>query len=52
MLFPMPSDQVGETAGGICTRERLGGLLKFYHREAACSFLTIRPGFRQRGMDE
>jgi len=35
ILFPVPSDRVGETAGRIYTRERLGGLLKFYHREAA-----------------
>jgi len=35
ILFPTPPDRVGETAGKICTRERLGGLLKFYHREAA-----------------
>jgi putative transposase len=35
ILFPTPPDRVGETAGRICTRERLGGLLKFYHREAA-----------------
>jgi transposase InsO family protein len=35
ILFPTPSDRVGETAGRIRTRERLGGLLKFYHREAA-----------------
>lgn len=35
ILFPMPPDRVGETAGRICTRERLGGLLRFYYREAA-----------------
>ena len=35
ILFPTPPDRMGETAGRICTRERLGGLLKFYHREAA-----------------
>jgi hypothetical protein len=35
ILFPTPSDRVGEREGRVCTRERLGGLLKFYHREAA-----------------
>jgi len=35
ILFPTPPDRVSETAGRICTRERLGGLLRFYHREAA-----------------
>ena len=35
ILFPVPADRVGETAGEIRTRERLGGLLKFYYRAAA-----------------
>ena len=35
ILFPTQSDRVGESSGEIQTRERLGGLLKFYHREAA-----------------
>ena len=35
ILFPVPADRIGETSGQIRTRERLGGLLKFYHREAA-----------------
>ena len=35
ILFPVPADRVGETAGEIRTRERLGGLLKFYYRDAA-----------------
>ena len=35
ILFPAPADRIGETSGEIRTRERLGGLLKFYHREAA-----------------
>jgi len=35
ILFPAPADRIGESSGAICTRERLGGLLKFYHREAA-----------------
>ena len=35
ILFPAPADRVGEPSGEIRTRERLGGLLKLYHREAA-----------------
>jgi Integrase core domain len=35
ILFPRPEDRVGESTGEIQTRERLGGLLKFYYREAA-----------------
>jgi transposase InsO family protein len=35
ILFPEAGDRVGETSGEICTRERLGGLLRFYYREAA-----------------
>jgi len=35
VLFPVPEDRIGEASGEIRTRERLGGLLKFYHREAA-----------------
>lgn len=35
ILFPAPADRIGEPTGEIHTRERLGGLLKFYHREAA-----------------
>ena len=35
ILFPAPSDRVGQTTGRIQTRERLGGLLRFYYREAA-----------------
>jgi putative transposase len=35
ILFPAPADRVGEATGEIRTRERLGGLLKFYHRAAA-----------------
>ena len=30
-----PSDEVGQVAGKIECRERLGGLLKYYHRSAA-----------------
>jgi len=35
ILLPTPDDRIGETNGTLCTRERLGGLLKFYHRAAA-----------------
>ena len=35
ILFPTPSDRVGEREGRVCTRERLGALPKFYHRDAA-----------------
>ena len=30
-----PGDEVGQGAGKIECRERLGGLLKYYHRDAA-----------------
>ena len=30
-----PGDEVGERAGTIECRERLGGLLRYYHRRAA-----------------
>ncbi len=33
--FPSPDDRVGASTGTITRRERLGGLLNFYHREAA-----------------
>ena len=35
ILFPAPADRIGESIGEIRTCERLGGLLKFYHRNAA-----------------
>ena len=35
ILFPAPEDRIGERAGDIQNRERLGGLLKCYCREAA-----------------
>jgi len=35
ILFPEPADRVGEAAGEIRTRKRLGGLLKFHYRAAA-----------------
>jgi putative transposase len=33
--FPKPADRLGESSGEILKRERLDGLLKLYHREAA-----------------
>ncbi len=35
ILFPAPEDRIVEMSGDIQTREGLGGLLKFYCREAA-----------------
>jgi len=35
ILFPAAADRIGELSGEIRTRQRLGGLLKFYYREAA-----------------
>jgi hypothetical protein len=35
ILFPAAADRIGSSSGKIQTRERLGGLLKFYHRVAA-----------------
>ncbi len=35
ILFPKVEDRIGESSGQIQTRERLGSLLKFYHRDAA-----------------
>ena len=35
ILFPQTADRVGEADGSIAVRERLGGRLKFYYREAA-----------------
>ena len=35
ILFPAPEDCIGERSGELSTHERLGGLLKFYHREGA-----------------
>jgi hypothetical protein len=31
----LPGSEVGQKVGGITCRERLGGLLKYYHRQAA-----------------
>jgi putative transposase len=30
-----PGDEVGEEVGDVRCRERLGGMLRYYHREAA-----------------
>jgi putative transposase len=35
ILFPAGADRVGESSSEIRTRQRLGGLLKFYYREPA-----------------
>jgi putative transposase len=35
ILFPAAGDRIGESTGEIRTRQRLGGLLEFYYREAA-----------------
>ncbi|MEO8428768.1 MAG: hypothetical protein ABI651_16845, partial [Verrucomicrobiota bacterium] len=35
ILFPRPEDRIGESTGEIRTREGLGGLLRFYYRQAA-----------------
>jgi putative transposase len=35
ILFPSAEDRIGAHDGQVRCRERLGGLLKFYHREAA-----------------
>ncbi len=34
ILFPEPADRTGAESGQIRARERLGGLLRFYYREA------------------
>ena len=35
VLFPLAEDRIGERGGSIAVRERLGGMLKFYYRQAA-----------------
>jgi hypothetical protein len=35
ILLPAPDDRIGEENGSVEMRERLGGLLKFYHQNAA-----------------
>ncbi len=34
ILLPSPGDRIGAREGEIVRRERLGGLLSFYHRRA------------------
>ncbi len=43
ILFPKAEDQIGASTDRIQTRQRLGGLLKFYYREAACGRLSHLP---------
>jgi putative transposase len=47
ILFPSPPDRVGEKAGRICTRARLGGLLKFYHPPRGVHFTRRMTGESQ-----
>jgi len=35
ILFPQKTDRIGQSTGAIQSRERLGGMLNFYHRQAA-----------------
>ena len=35
ILLPLEADRIGAKDGDIRRRERLGGLLRFYHRAAA-----------------
>ena len=43
LLFPEPAiAQTNGLEGAIQCRERLGGLLRFYHRQAALNILTLR----------
>jgi hypothetical protein len=35
ILFSQKTDGIGQSTGAIQSRERLGGMLKFYHRQAA-----------------
>ena len=35
VLFPSEQDRIGQRDGPIAVRERLGGMLKFYYRQAA-----------------
>lgn len=34
-IIPFPAEHVGKTSGEIKTKERFGGLLKYYYRDAA-----------------
>jgi hypothetical protein len=38
LLFPRNEEIIGSRKGRVRCKERLGGLLKYYHREAALSF--------------
>jgi hypothetical protein len=35
LLFPAATKAMNRVDGTVCCRERIGGLLKYYHREAA-----------------
>ena len=35
LLFQLAEDRIGQSDGPIDVRERLGGMLKFYYRQAA-----------------
>ena len=35
LLFPRNEEIIGSRKGRVCCIERLGGLLKYYHREVA-----------------
>ena len=35
LLFPRNEEIIGSSKGRVRCKERLGGLLKYYHREAA-----------------
>ena len=38
LLFPAATKAMNRVDGPICCKERLGGLLRYYHREAAWVF--------------
>ena len=35
LLFPTATKAMNRVDGSVCCKERLGGLLKYYHRETA-----------------
>ena len=35
LLFPPNEESIGSSKGRVRCKERLGGILKYYHREAA-----------------
>src|SRR5215467_6273429 len=45
LLFPCAEEIPEGRVASIKCRERLGGLLKYYHQRARMSFLTIRPRY-------